>query len=98
MRWHFLIAVAATALTAGCDQLNGLTGSDCTTILIPGLSVRVVDSLNGTSAIGGATVRATDGTFVDSATVPTDRPDLDSGVPLALERAGTYQVSVSRSG
>ena len=92
------VVMAAAALVAGCDTLSGLTSGDCTTILIPALSVRAVDSLNGTSVIGGATVRATDGTFVDSAVVPMDRPDLDQGVPLAYERAGTYQVSVLRSG
>jgi len=96
-----LVLVAAAVALAGCDSITGLFSGDCTTILVPAVSVTILDSVTGFGIEPGATVRARDGSFVDSVVVTSDttnNPPYDLAIGLAYERAGVYQVSVSRAG
>ena len=63
-----------------------------------GLSVYVKDSLTGTAIASGASLVVRDGAFKDSVSHPSGRPELNA-LPLltAGERAGTYQISVSKA-
>jgi hypothetical protein len=64
-----------------------------------GLSVYVKDSLTGAAVASGASLVVRDGVFKDSVSHPSGRPELNA-LPLltAGERAGTYQISVSKPG
>lgn len=91
--------IAAALVVAGCEAITGVLSRDCTDIAIPGISLSVIDSITGASLEHGATGRARDGAFVDSLVVTSDTTNSPSfPIPLALERAGVYAVSVSRAG
>ena len=64
-----------------------------------GLSVYVKDSLTGSAIASGASLVVRDGAFTDSVSHPSGTPELNA-FPLltAGERAGTYQISVSKPG
>jgi hypothetical protein len=83
----------------GCSGSPGSTSPVCTMEFRYGLSVYVNDSLTGTAIASGASLVVRDGTFKDSVSHPSGRPELNA-FPLltAGERAGTYQVSVSKPG
>jgi hypothetical protein len=90
-------ALYLTLLAAvGC---SGSPSAVCTMEFRYGLSVYVTDSLTGTAVASGASLVARDGAFKDSVSHPGDRPELNP-LPLltAGERAGTYQISVSKPG
>jgi hypothetical protein len=82
-----------------CSGSPGSTSPVCTTEFRYGLSVYVKDSLTGAGIASGASLVARDGAFKDSVSQPGGRPDLNV-FPLlsAGERAGTYQISVSKPG
>ena len=69
-------------------------GSICTREARAGLTVEVVDSVSGASAADGAKVLAVSPAVRDSAIGSS----ASSSVSLAYERAGTYTVTVTRSG
>jgi len=90
-------ALCLTLLAAvGC---SGSPSGVCTMEFRYGLSVYVKDSLTGTAIASGASLVARDGAFKDSVSAPSGIPELNA-LPLltAGERAGTYQVSVSKPG
>jgi hypothetical protein len=92
------ITVLATAVViVACDSVFFFTGG-CTTVVVPAIRVTVIDSVTGESRERGSTVRARDGSFVDSRVVPDDSTLAPFPIQLADERAGTYVVSVSRAG
>lgn len=92
------MAVVLPALTA-CDALQNLTGRDCTTMLVPAISVSVLDSVTRASLFQGTTVRAIDGTFSDSVTITGDPGGTDLiPIPVAYEHAGTFRVTVTHPG
>ena len=94
-----LFVVLVVLAVAGCDSIDGLVGRSCTAIAVAGINVKVIDSLTGAPVASGSLVRATEGTFTDSASVPANRSDLDSlSIPLVFERPGTYQVTVEHAG
>jgi hypothetical protein len=100
-RTRTLLLVAAAIAGAGCHDITGLFSGDCTTILVPAVSVAVLDSITGLAIENGSTARARDGSFVDSMVVSSDttgNAPYAFPIPLAYERAGVYQVSVSRAG
>src|SRR5262245_36974154 len=96
-----LVALAAVAPSlSACDALQSLTGGDCTTIAIPGISVAVFDSLTHAGLFFGTTVRAYDGAYTDSLTVTGDPGSAPDALPIsvAFEHAGTFRVTVTHPG
>lgn len=94
-----------TFLVAWCSTLIGLaacsasTAPVCTQEFRPGLAVYVNDSLTKAGSASGASLVVRDGNYKDSVAAPGARPDLNT-FPLfaAGERAGTYQVTVTKTG
>ncbi|SRR6266540_3331291 len=69
----------------------------CTTEFRYGIGVTVVDSLSGAFGGAGATVIAQDGAYADTVShAPGSSDDFPFG--LAGERAGTYTVTVLKTG
>ena len=93
MRILALLTVAAAAMR-GC-----ITGTVCTTQLVYGINITVVDSATG-SPPSEATLLATSGTYTDSVgprgPYPTTPPVLM--LSTAGERAGNYSVTVRSPG
>jgi hypothetical protein len=78
--------VCADACARGCD-----------TILIPGISVTVVDKSTGNPFAGDVAVIATEGSYTET----INPPPLPAGprlASLAYERPGTYRVEVQAPG
>lgn len=83
------------ALSAVLVLLVAACGSDdvvvCTTEARSGLAVTVRDSTSGSPVTSGAEVVAREGAYADTARASL----ISSGVySLAIERAGTYEVTV----
>lgn len=90
-----LLSVLALAVS-GCSIV---APKSCTTSFVYGLAIVVKDSISTAGIASGATALARDGTFVDSVSVPANRPVLDSeALLLAGQRGGTYTVTVRKSG
>ena len=71
----------------------------CTADFRYGLMVYVQDSVTGASVASGATLVARESDFEDTFTYPDGRPDLNTQPLLSAgERAGTYQVTVTKAG
>jgi hypothetical protein len=83
----------------GASCANPVEDVVCTADFRYGLLVYVQDSVTGAALASGATLVAREADFEDSFTHPAGRPDLDA-YPLvsAGERAGTYQVTVTKPG
>ena len=92
-----LLALLTFALGA-CDALDS-PPVFCTDNFVWGLQVEVQDSVTSAPSASGAQLIARDGGYADTAGYPPNRPDLDD-LPLvaAGERAGTYTVTVQKSG
>ena len=84
--------LALLPLLAACA--NPLTGRECTTDVHPAVSVQIHDARSAAVLAGPATAVARDGAFADTAEVEPG----DSWARLALERPGTYEVTVRRAG
>ena len=96
MRLRALIAVPIVTMGGACTAPAG-NGTVCTALFAYGISVSVIDSASGAAAGAGATVVASEGPYADSVVVPlTASPSFPIG--LAGERAGTYLVTVRKSG
>jgi hypothetical protein len=89
--WYSIL-IAAVACSSASSPI-------CTADVRPGLAVYVKNSLSGAGIASGASLVVREGTFKDSVAAPSSRPDLDNA-PLfaAAERAGTYQVTVTKTG
>jgi hypothetical protein len=100
MRFRTSVAAAALAFPAlaGCDVFSSLTSGDCTTLLVPAISVTVVDSVSGGDLSHGTTARAREGSFADSVTTPADSSGGPLGIALAWEHTGVFHVSVTHPG
>lgn len=85
-------AAACLALGAGC---GGTGGTACTTLLAYSLTITVTDAATG-ARICDATVTATDGAFSQALDKIDGIPDCTYFGPA--ERAGTYQVTVTKAG
>lgn len=100
MRRRKAVAALAAALptVASCDALQNLTGGDCTTVAVPAISITVIDSVTRAGLFQGTTVRAIDGSYIDSVTM-TENPGADIvPISLAFEHAGTFRVTVTHPG
>jgi predicted lipoprotein with Yx(FWY)xxD motif len=87
------VAATMLAMLAGCE-----IGTGCDAIAKPAVRVTVHDARTGAAIAAGTTIVVSDGAFRDSIVV-TDRADVN-GYPygLAIERAGTYTVTVRKAG
>ena len=92
-----LLALVTFVLGA-CDALDS-PPVYCTDNFVWGLQVQVEDSITSAPSASGAQLIARDGAYADTASYAPNRPDLDD-LPLvaAGERAGTYTVTVRKSG
>ena len=97
--WSGVLALMLV-LVSGCDVLMP---KDCTLMVHPGIVVTVRDSVAQTPVRGPVTVIARDGAFADTAVLVNqnsqDPATVDFGpFSLALERPGTYEVTVEAQG
>jgi len=96
MNLKSLFIFAAVAASASCSR-RASEPIACTMLYAYGLTVTVVDSSSGAPGGAGATVIATDGAYSDTVThAPGSSNEFTFG--LAGERAGTYTVTVIKSG
>lgn len=97
MRVNVRLLSGIVLVGAACS--NPYEQAICTDDFRYGLLVYAQDSVTGAAIASGATLVARDGDFEDTFTHPAGRPDLDAR-PLvsAGERAGTYQVTVTKPG
>ncbi|HEV2145926.1 MAG TPA: hypothetical protein VGR37_00770 [Longimicrobiaceae bacterium] len=95
---RFAALAALVPLLAACPR-NPFEDTVCTMEARPALHVLVSDARTGAPATG-YTVVARAGSFADSATVPEAPAHWDpaSGVSLAHEHAGRYEVTVRKAG
>ena len=71
----------------------------CTQEARPGLSVYVRNSATSAGIASGASVVVHDGLYKDSVAFTANSADLDNfPISAAVERAGTYQVTVTKTG
>jgi hypothetical protein len=83
----------------GCSGSTLDPSPICTQELRPAVMVQVKDSLTNVGTASGASLVVRDAAFTDSVAVPNARPDLNDWVLAAAgERAGVYQVTVSKPG
>ena len=94
-----LLFGATAALAIGCQAITG-RDTVCTTDVLPGLVISVLDSATREPLGPGTLIVVRDGAYADTA-----RAFLPHGVggeaqrfAFAFERRGTYDVTVERSG
>lgn len=88
----YSILIGALACSASISPV-------CTQEARPALTVYVKDSLTNAGTASGASLVVREGSYEDSVAAPDGRPDLDnSPLSAAAERAGTYQVTVTKNG
>jgi hypothetical protein len=94
-----LFILAACALNACSTTVPSENlATACTEMSTSASAVYVRDSVTGVFAASGSTAAAVSGSYMDSRTVATN-PALDSlPVSLAPDRAGTYDVRISKPG
>ena len=93
------IFVAWCPILIGAAACSGSTSPVCTTEFRPGITVYVNDSLTNAGIASGASLVVRDGSYKDSVAAPDGRPDLNSSPLFAAgERAGVYQVEVTKTG
>jgi hypothetical protein len=90
----FLIVLAAGALT-GCEL--PFVGGVCTADFRFGVVVEVRDAVTGAPAADGARLTVRDGEYVETTEARVPSPDA-LFLQGAGERAGTYDVTVQKSG
>jgi hypothetical protein len=83
----------------GAVACSGSTSPVCTQEFRPGIAVYVNDSVTHAGIASGASLVVRDGSYKDSVAAPDGRPDLNTSPLFAAgERAGTYQVEVTKTG
>lgn len=87
-----VLLLAGIVVMAACD---GDPIVACTQQAVPGIAVSVQDSVSGAPAGRGARIIAKDGAFADTARATST---YDGPYPLAVERSGTYTVTVEQQG
>ena len=87
------------SILIGAVACSGSTSPVCTQEFRPGIAVYVNDSSTNAGIASGASLVVREGTYKDSIAAPNARPDLDNSPLFAAgERAGTYQVTVTKTG
>lgn len=99
MKPDFRLGFLSALVVVGCSGSKGPMSPICTEEFRPGVAVYIKDALTNAGVASGANLVAREGTFKDSVAFPGASPDLNN-LPLtaAGERAGTYQLTVSRPG
>ena len=94
MRKLLLPSLLLTLAVAGCDLLT--PDVKCTTELVSGILVDVVDSVTGTRALADEIiVIATDVTYADTARLLRNQ---SPPIPVVDDRQGVYSVDVRAEG
>jgi hypothetical protein len=94
-RFIHLTCCVTIASLWGCSSPNDVL---CTEIAVPAINVFVRDSASGSFAANGATATAVDGTYTDTNGFPEIITQPELAISLAYERAGTYAVTVTKTG
>ncbi|MDO6533849.1 hypothetical protein [Alteromonas stellipolaris] len=94
---HFL-AMIPIALLAGCNS-DSEDGVVCTTEVIPGIAITVIDDVTEESISCGASAILQESSYEEELTNP-ESTDCDSTTLLlgALEREGFYNITVQKDG
>jgi hypothetical protein len=91
-----MLGACTLLICAGCSLISAPV---CTDEYVHAVDVQVVDSVSGAMAASGAQLVARDGVFADSMSYPANRADLEAfSLHAAGERAGTYAVTLRKSG
>jgi hypothetical protein len=89
--WNSVL-IAAVACSSSTSPV-------CTNEARPAVAVYVKNSSTSADIASGASLVVRDGNYKDSVAAPNNRPDLDNSPLYAgAERAGTYQVTVTKTG
>ena len=97
MPWQIFAGALTLSAAVSCTAPSG--DVVCTLDFRYGLTIYVRDAVTGAGIADGATVVVRDGSFVDSLTTPfPGSPPGNGSFASAGERAGTYSVTVRRSG
>ena len=94
LRLRVLLPINLLLFCVGCDIIDP---GDCVAIAGYALNVTVRDSVSGGPPPSGTLVIARDGTYADSMTAGVPG-STGSTFPLAIERPGTYLVTVEAEG
>jgi hypothetical protein len=89
-----LLAAAALLGLAACDWVTGPEHEACPPFISSAVFLAVQDSVTGANVAPGATAVLRSGAFIESVVIPPDAPY----VSLGMGRAGTFTVTVSRTG
>ena len=102
MRIHRVLVCSSLLALAACEtESTVLPEPDCDLVALSALMVGVQDSVSGAGIAAGSTIVVKDGAFVDSLVVAPNRTDLNNAQvhpANVFERAGTYDITVRRSG
>lgn len=96
---HALFALIPSVLLFGCNSGDSDDDNVCATVLVPAISVSVVDDETGDFMSCGATLEIQDTGFEETVT-NEDSDTCDDTVPLegAFERPGFYNLTVYKEG
>jgi hypothetical protein len=87
--------MALVLLASGCDFVF----APCTSNEKAGITITMMDSVTqGPVVADSVTVMIVDGSYADTIRFTNVRPDPVTHLPLALERPGVYDVSISATG
>jgi len=86
------------AALAGVSGCSGFGIGGCKTYAAPGLSIAIVDATSGKPIASNATVQISEGSFVETLTIPGDTANDGFHASGAHERIGTYTVRVTKPG
>jgi len=93
------LGTCVALLTAMACSGSTPTGVACTAIYVYGISLKVQNAATGAPITDSATVRITDGSYVESYNFlgPAGQPTSGT-LSAAGERAGTYSISIRKAG
>jgi pectin methylesterase-like acyl-CoA thioesterase len=88
------IVIGLVGLSACSGTVSAPPNVVCTMIYVYGLNIQVQNAATGAPVTDSATVKVTDGSYVETYNVLRS----DGTIGAAGERAGTYSVSIRKNG